>query len=110
MTKKKEKSLLYNKKELQTRMQLPSKKMLTDECIKLIENNYNIPAETDIWVDKCIAYYFPHGVMLNDPGMIVKAIDDTSYYLDPRKILKPLYKYKGYNFYTWKEIYAYIIY
>ncbi|MCR4806813.1 MAG: hypothetical protein K5857_03980 [Lachnospiraceae bacterium] len=108
--KKKEKASMYSRKELMNHMQLPSKKMLTDECIKMLYTNLNIPPETDIWVDKCIAYYFPHGVILNESRMNTKTGDSNTYFLDPRKILKPLYKYKGCSFYTWKEIYSFIIY
>lgn len=91
-------------------MHLPSRKMLTEECVKMLETNNSIPAETDIWVEKCLAYYFPHGVILNDSWMITKPGDEFTYYLDPRKVIKPLYKYRGYTWYTWKEIFKYIIY
>ena len=110
MAKKKEKSSWHDKKQLMDHMQLPSKGSLTEQCMKLINSNYNIPAEIDIWVDKCIAYYFPHGIILNNSKMVMRSKEKTEYYLDPGQILKPLYKYKGYKWYTWKEIYKYIIY
>ena len=110
MAKKKEKSSLYSKKELQNHINLPSRKMITEECSRMLDANNGIPAEIDIWVEKCIAYYFPHGAILNDSRMVTKTGDSSTYYLDPKKVLKPLYKYRGYTWYTWKEIYAYIIY
>ncbi len=110
MAKKKEKSLLYSKKELQNHIQLQSRNMVTEECVKLLDTNNSIPAEIDIWVEKCLSYYFPHGAIHNDSWMITKPGDASTYYLDPRKVIKPLYKYKGYTWYTWKEIFKYIIY
>ena len=110
MAKKKEKQSLYSKKELRNHIHLPSIKMLTEECVKMLDNNNGIPAETDIWVEKCFAYYFPHGALLYDAWMITKPGDEFTYYLDPAKVMKPLYKYRGYTWYTWKEIYKYIIY
>ena len=85
-------------------------KMLTDKCVEMLNANNSIPAETDIWVDKCVAYYFPHGAIRNDSRMITKTGDASTYYLDPKKVLYPLYKYRGYTWYTWKEIYSFIIY
>lgn len=110
LAKKKEKLSLYSKKGLQDHIHLPNRKMLTEECIKMLDTNNSIPAEIDIWVEKCFSYYFPHGAILNDSWMITKTGDASTYYLDPRKVLKPLYKYRGYTWYTWKEIYSFIIY
>lgn len=110
MAKKKEKMSLYSKKELRNHIHLPSMKMLTERCVEMLNANNSIPAETDIWVDKCVAYYFPHGAIRNDSRMITKTGDASTYYLDPKKVLYPLYKYRGYTWYTWKEIYSFIIY